>query len=343
MGNAKKQVRKIDREMKELERKQNQYERDIDKCRKEYEAKVEELKQAYETATEEDMKRFQDEITQKFTNFTNTFDAMRDDYNDQLNNLAVSLQEKMFGLRDASMNQRSMIMPIFISSCDNLMYNAFYTCDQTDMPMMSEEFSKLMRDLDAIDLTYEFAYNHLGNKHPQQFGEGDNVDGPYAFAISDGLLPRPEGNATRNYPVSSLRDSGTMTINMKEYDPIRKDGTPIASPGTSAGGYIRIKVDYPTVFNDTDEEKQSQMFVATEYACTPTYFTSEECANFPNKVCFVDSCVLADEFSEINYQPSMDGIFRFTVLNYEQIQMDLVDNVRVEFSGTRILRATKDE
>jgi len=247
------------------------------------------------------------------------------------------------------------------------MYNAFYTCDQTDMPMMSEEFSKLMRDLDAIDLTYEFAYNHLGNKHPQQFGEGDNVDGPYAFAISDGLLPRPEGNATRNYPVSSLRDSGTMTINMKEYDPIRKDGTqefdeywrvridmvrlvlyqkdgtPIASPGTSAGGYIRIKVDYPTVFNDTDEEKQSQMFVATDYACTPTYFTSEECANFPNKVCFVDSCVLADEFSEINYQPSMDGIFRFTVLNYDQIQMDLVDNVRVEFSGTRILRATKDE
>merc|ERR1719210_932802 len=103
----------------QLQRKQNQYERDIDKCRKEYEAKVDELKEAYETATEEDMKRFQDEITQKYTNFTNTFDAMRDDYNDQLNNLAVTLQEKMFGLRDASMNQRSMIMPIFISSCDN--------------------------------------------------------------------------------------------------------------------------------------------------------------------------------------------------------------------------------
>jgi len=361
--NAKKQVRKIDREMKELERKQNQYERDIDKCRKEYEAKVDELKAAYEEATEEDMERFQVEITEKYTNFTNTFDAMRDAYNDQLNNLAVSLQEKMFGLRDASMNQRSMIMPIFISSCDNLMYNAFYTCDQTEMPMMSEEFSKLITDLDTIQLTYDFAIDHLGNKHPQQFGEGDNVDGPYGFAISDGLLPRPEGNATRNYPVSSLKDSGTMTINMKDYDPIRndgtqefdeywrvridmvrlilyqKDGTPVPSPGNTAGGYIRIKVDYPTAFNDTDEDFQSHMFVATDFHCTPTYYTSEECErNNPNKVCVVDTCHIADEFSETNYQPSMDGIFRFTILNYEEIQMDLVDNVRVEFSGNRIYR-----
>merc|ERR1712241_826455 len=41
--NAKKQVRKIEREMSELERKQKQYERDMDKAREEYEAKVDEL------------------------------------------------------------------------------------------------------------------------------------------------------------------------------------------------------------------------------------------------------------------------------------------------------------
>ena len=257
-------MRQIERDIKELERQQNQYERDVDKCREEYEAKVEELKQAYEEATAEDMKRFQEEITEKYTNFTATFDAMRNSYNDQLNNLAVSIQEKMFGLRDASMNQRSMIMPIFISSCDNLFYNAFYTCDQNEMPMMSEDFSTLIEDLNAIQLTYDFAIDHIGNEHPQQFGEGDNVDGPYAFAITDGLLPYPDGNTTREYPVTSLRDTGTMTINMKDYDPIRNDGTkefdeywrvridmvrlimyqkderPIPSPGETAGGYIRV-------------------------------------------------------------------------------------------------------
>ena len=39
--------------------------------------------------------------------------------------------------------------------------------------------------------------------------------------------------------------------------------------------FFQIKVEYPTVFNDTDENRQSQMFVANNYPCTPTYFTSE--------------------------------------------------------------------
>ena len=34
-------------------------------------------------------------------------------------------------------------------------------------------------------------------------------------------------------------------------------------------------VEYPTVFNDTDKEKQTHMFSATELDCTPTYETSE--------------------------------------------------------------------
>ena len=61
--------------------------------------------------------------------------------------------------------------------------------------------------------------------------------------------------------------------------------------------------------------------------------------NNPNKVCVVDTCHIADQFSETNYQPSMDGIFRFTILNYDELQMDLLDNIRVEFSGNRIYRA----
>ena len=202
---------------------------------------------------------FEKEVMAKYDNFTTTFDGLRNSYNDQMNNLAVSLQEKMFGLKDASMNQRSMIMPIFISSCDNLFYNAFHACDQSDMPLMSEDFSKLIEELNAIDLTYAFAMDQIANEHIEQFGEGDNVEGPYAFAITDAGLPRPDGNYTRSYPVTSLRETGTMTINMKDYDLSREfdeywrvrldmvrlvmyqiDGSPVPSPGNTADGYIRV-------------------------------------------------------------------------------------------------------
>jgi hypothetical protein len=268
-----------------------------------------------------------------------------------MDNLAVSLQEKMFGLKDASMNQRSMIMPIFISSCDNLFYNAFHTCDQTDIPMMSADFGALLEELNVIDLTYTFAIPQIANEHIIQFGEGENVDAPYAFKITDDLLPR-------EYPVTSLKETGTMTLNMKDYDTNRefddywrvrldmvrlvmykKDGMPIPSRGQSSGYYIQVEVEYPSVFNDTDKYTQPQMFSATQKPCTPTYYTSLECASNPNRVCFVDSCIIPDEFDETNFQPSLDGIFRFTVLDRNKIDMDLLDSVHVEFSGTRIYRA----
>jgi len=155
-----------------------------------------------------------------------------------------------------------------------------------------------------------------------------------------------------------MRESGTMTINLKEYDIWRefdefwrvridmvrlimyqKDGTPIPSPssiGEGNNGKIRVRVEFPTTFNDTNEDEQSEMFSATKYSCTPTYYTQKECETNPNQVCFVDSCEIADEFSETNYQVSMDGIFRFTVINYDDLEMELLDNARVEFSGNRI-------
>jgi len=352
---AKLQVQKIKREIKELERQQERTRKDVDKSREEYEAKMDELEAGYENATKQDMERFQEEITERYNNFTSTFDTMQASYNDQLSNLAISLQEKMFGLKDASMNQRSMIMPIFLSSCDNLYYTAFYTCDQKDIPLMSENFTELLTDLDSIQLTYDFAFAKLGENKPTMFGEGPQADGPYPFEITDGLLPRPDGNSTRKNPISSMRESGTMTISLKEYDIWRefdefwrvridmvrlimyqKDGTPIPSPSDIGEENIRIKVEFPTTFNDTNEDEQSEMFSATKYSCTPTYYTQKECETNPNQVCFVDSCEIADEFSETNYQVSMDGIFRFTVINYDDLEMELLDNARIEFSGTRI-------
>ena len=56
---------------------------------------MEELEKAYEDATKEDMERFEKEVMAKYDNFTATFDDLRKSYNDQTNNLAVSLQEKM--------------------------------------------------------------------------------------------------------------------------------------------------------------------------------------------------------------------------------------------------------
>ena len=128
----------------DLQSKQEKYEQDMDKARKEYEDKVKELEKAFDEATAEEKKQFENEIMSSFNSFKDTFNILRKQYNDELGELMSSIQAKTFGLRDASMNQRSMVMKLFYDACDTMFYTSFHVCNKNELPMMSDDFASIL-------------------------------------------------------------------------------------------------------------------------------------------------------------------------------------------------------
>ena len=51
---------------------------------------------------------------------------------------------------------------------------------------------------------------------------------------------------------------------------------------------------------------------------------------------FVRSCEVDEEFVDRNYKVSVDGLFSFMIENLEDIEMELVDHILIEISGSNI-------
>jgi hypothetical protein len=52
---------------------------------------------------------------------------------------------------------------------------------------------------------------------------------------------------------------------------------------------------------------------------------------------FTSSCQVNDEFSETNYQPSVDGVFTFKIRdNVDQALLDQVQGLLIEMAGSFI-------
>ena len=144
------QVENIKIMIDNLEQQQETFINETETARMEYEKEVEELKQAFDNATAEEKKAFEEEITKSFEEFVRVLESMEQQYNDQLAEVMSSLQRKKFGLRDASMNQRTMVLNLFVDKCDTMYYNSFHLCDSHDTPMISDDFSTLLLDLKQI-------------------------------------------------------------------------------------------------------------------------------------------------------------------------------------------------
>ena len=54
------------------------------------------------------------------------------------------------------------------------------------------------------------------------------------------------------------------------------ESNPIDSSGISTGEEIQIKIQYPTLFNDTDNLKNSNSFLAQNSVCNADYVTTQK-------------------------------------------------------------------
>ena len=114
----------------DLEIQQEKYSNDTDAARAAYEEKLNELEKAYNETTTEEKEQFEAEIMEAFDIFQDTANTLEKEYNHELGELMSSIQAKKLGLRDASMNQRSMVMNLFYDACDTMFYSSFHVCDQ---------------------------------------------------------------------------------------------------------------------------------------------------------------------------------------------------------------------
>jgi hypothetical protein len=109
---------------------------------------------------------------------------------------------------------------------------------------------------------------------------------PYSLIIEDST------DKDIRLPVEILKTTGRVDINLVDYDAFGKfdkfwrirldsirivllneSGNPIASPGSSLGGYIEVIVTYPTLFNDTNGGKEKCPFLAMDFVCPAEYYT----------------------------------------------------------------------
>ena len=271
------QVENIKTMIENLETQQTIFINEIEAARQEYENEVEELKQAFDTATAEEKKAFEENITKAFEEFQRVLGVMEKQYNDQLAEVMAALQIKKFGLRDASMNQRSMMLSLFVDKCDTMTYNSFHICNEQDVPMMSDDFGTLLLDLkqiewDTLTSTEDFPVP------PVEFS-----------AVGIKLI---DNESLLDFPVQTLKDTGRLQVNLKLSDPsgdfddfwrvriskiqftlLQADGKPLPSPGTDQGQEVRFEVVYPTVFNDTNENGEIFTFIAQELKCQSYYVT----------------------------------------------------------------------
>ena len=189
----------------------------------------------------------------------------------------TAIQSKLFGLRDASMNQRSMIMPLFYDACDVLFYSSFSVCDADQIPMMSDDFSKILNALSEIEWQSLSDISKLPTPPT-------NFNWLTIFLVDD--------DQKVQYPVKTMQETGSLSVNLKEHDPhnrldhfwrtrlskirltlLREDNTPIPSPGVSLGEEIYVFVQYPLVFNNTNGEKEKYKFLGQDMYCNADYIT----------------------------------------------------------------------
>ena len=260
-----------------LEHQQEEYENNVEASRKAYEEKVSELEKAFDDITAEERKEFEENINMLFDNFTTTLDSMEKKYNYAIGEVMNSLQSKLFGLRDASLTQRSMAMPLFYDACDVLFYSSFTLCSPDELPMMTDQLETILEALSSIQWDSLADIGMLPTPPT-------NFDWITIFLVDD--------DSKVQYPVKTLKETGSLSVNIKEQDPhhrlddfwrtriskirltlLREDDTPIPSPGESLGEEIYVFVQYPTAFNNTNEYREKFKFLGQEMYCSADYIT----------------------------------------------------------------------
>jgi hypothetical protein len=299
------------------------------------------MQAAYHNISDELRAEFKEKITLSFNNFQTSFASLSKSYDRQIFLVISSIHQKFYGLKEHSMTQRAMILSLYLDFCDAEFYNSFKSCEDQNLPYMSDDIDSLLGKL--IDIQWESVIsNEQIPGTPIEFNGDFTID-----SVTNTLY-----GGKNNFIVGTLKNTSHVGINLRDLDVENRfddfwrlrletitlqlldaDSKPIQSAGTGFGQEIQIKIRYPTIFNDTDNYKNSNSFLAQNFACNSDYVTTGEGAN---DIEWKSECKVGQTFSKKNYKPSPDGVYTFKIENPETIDMESLDKIKIMFTGTRI-------
>ncbi len=270
---AEEEVQNIKDAITQLEDTTNQYHDDMGQNQADYEAKVEELKANWKNATIELKRKLQAEIEERFDRYSQIYSDKQQEYINAIQAGINSITKKLYGLKQASMNQRSMIMVLYEDFCDALFYHTFTECSVDQTPVMADDFSVLLQKLNSLEWDLVQGQNNL-DPNPMEFQRI--------------LLIEDVDNFTR--PISYLKNTSNLALNLKDYvdNPgasyrwridrlevrlLDDQGNLILSNSPYDKDRIRIQITNPNVFNNTNGNREQCTFVGKYTKCLFSYIT----------------------------------------------------------------------
>merc|ERR1719452_60375 len=148
-----KQIEEITKQIEELKAMKEQFMADREQAKKDYEDQLEEMKNSYHNITDELRAEFKEKIMLSFKNFEISFNSLSKSYDRQIFLVISTIHQKFYGLKEHSMNQRAMILSLYLDFCDAEYYNSFKTCEDQNLPYMSDDIDTLLSKL--IDIQWE--------------------------------------------------------------------------------------------------------------------------------------------------------------------------------------------
>ena len=276
-----KQIEDITKQIEDLKAMKEQFMADREQSKKDYEDQLEEMKASYHNITDELRAEFKEKIMFSFKQFETSFNSLSKSYDRQIFLVISTIHQKFYGLKEHSMNQRAMILSLYLDFCDAEYYNSSKTCGEQNLPYMSDDIDTLLGKL--IDIQWESV---ISNEEIP--GTPIEFDGSFVIESNPDTLY----GGKRNFLVDTLRNTSQVGINLRDLDVNNRfddfwririetikltllddNASPIQSSGTDFGEEIQIKIRYPTIFNDTDNYKNSNSFLAQNFACNSDYVT----------------------------------------------------------------------
>jgi len=335
---ATEEIENIRQMIEDLMAAKQDFEEKRQRDKEDYENALDAMEEEYANMSAEMREGYRMDITAKFDKFKANFQASKEAYTSSLSELTDSIQRKSYGLKEHSMLQRSMLLSLYTDFCDAKFYHSFMLCSTEEAPLMSDNFELLLQKLSALQWDSITSTSNLPGT-PIKFG----YPNPVWLTLED----QPQNH---NYPIQLLKNNSKIEVNLRDYDVngnfdrfwrVRIDMIRlvlldsqldyIPSPGTQFGDDIQVLVTYPTLFNDTDQNSSRFLFLAQDFVCTSDYTSVDNSVPEFHSQCTVDS-----EFSHENYKPSSDGIFTFHLANSQRLDMERLNSVKVEFSGSYI-------
>ena len=267
------EIEHIQQMLKDLQNQKVLFEAGRDRARIEYENELKVMEFYYVDITQELREEYRKNITALYDDFQSVFIQQFNGFIHQTYLLMNGIQQKFFGLKIHSMNQRAMVMSVFVDYCEADFYNTFETCDQhIVLPYLSDQFDTLLHKLVQLDWNAVTSPNNLPGM-------------PIKFS---GQLWRDS-----SYIIESLKNLKMVDINLNDLDNffddfwrvridslslilLDADGYPIQSCGTTFGCEISIKIRFPTIFSDVDYYGEEQSFLALSFSCHSDYYTEGE-------------------------------------------------------------------